>query len=70
MIPIYIVLSGMMFAWNVLIASRVAQLRRAPQKFATLTALSGLLLAPALLIAFAAYSTVRTIRRKIRQSEI
>ncbi len=56
MIPIYIVLSGMMFAWNVLIASRVAQLRRAPQKFATLTALSGLLLAPALLIAFAASS--------------
>lgn len=56
MIPIYIVLSGMMFAWNVLIAGRVAQLRRAPRKFATLTALSGLLLAPALLIAFAASS--------------
>src|SRR5687768_92532 len=56
MIPFYIVLSGMMFAWNVLIAGRVAQLRRAPRKFATLTALSGLLLAPALLIAFAASS--------------
>src|SRR5687768_6769081 len=56
MIPFYIVLSGMMFGWNVLIAGRVAQLRRAPRKFATLTALSGLLLAPALLIAFAASS--------------
>ena len=56
MIPIYILLSGMMFAWNVLIAGRVAQLRRAPRKFATLTALSGLLLAPALLIAYAASS--------------
>lgn len=56
MVPIYIVLSGMMFAWNVLIAGRVAQLRRAPRKFGTLTALSGLLLAPALLIAFAASS--------------
>lgn len=56
MVPLYIILSGMMFAWNVLIAGRVGQLRRAPRKFSTLTALCGLLLAPALLIAFAASS--------------
>lgn len=56
MVPLYVILSGMMFAWNVLIAGRVAQLRRAPRKFSTLTALCGLLLAPALLIAFAASS--------------
>ncbi|CAN5677276.1 hypothetical protein BH23GEM1_BH23GEM1_02030 [soil metagenome] len=56
MVPLYIILSTVMFAWNVLIAGRVAQLRRAPRNFATLTALCGLLLAPALLIAFAASS--------------
>jgi len=56
MVPLYIILSAMMFAWNVLLAGRIAQLRRAPRNFAGLTALSGLLLAPALLIAFAASS--------------
>lgn len=45
-----------MFAWDVLLAGRIAQLRRAPRNFAALTALCGLLLAPALLIAFAASS--------------
>jgi len=56
MVPLYIILSAMMFAWNVLVAGRIAQLRRAPRNFAALTALCGLLLAPALLIAFAASS--------------
>ncbi len=46
----------MMFAWNVLLAGRIAQFRRAPRNFATLTALSGLLLAPAVLIAVTASS--------------
>lgn len=56
MIPLYVILSAMMFGWNVLLAGRIAQLRRAPRRFAALTALAGLLLAPALLIAFAASS--------------
>lgn len=56
MIPLYIILCVVMFAWNVLLAGRIAQLRRAPRNFAALTALCGLLLAPALLIAFAASS--------------
>lgn len=56
MIPLYVILSAMMFGWNVLLAGRIAQLRRAPRRFAALTALSGLLLAPALLIAFASSS--------------
>lgn len=56
MVPLYIILSVMMFAWNVLLAGRIAQLRRAPRNFVTLAALCGLLLAPALLIAFAASS--------------
>ena len=56
MVPLYIILSAMMFAWNVLLAGRIAQLRRAPRNFVTLAALCGLLLAPALLIAFAASS--------------
>ena len=56
MIPLYVILSAMMFGWNVLLAGRIAQLRRAPRRFAALTALCGLLLAPALLIAFAASS--------------
>ena len=56
MVPLYVILSAMMFAWDVLLAGRIAQLRRAPRKFAALSALCGLLLAPALLIAFAASS--------------
>ena len=56
MVPLYVILSVMMFAWNVLVAGRIAQLRRAPRNFAALWALCGLLLAPALLIAFAASS--------------
>ena len=58
MVPLYVILSVMMFGWNVLVAGRIAQLRRAPRNFATLSALCGLLLAPALLIAFAASSIV------------
>ena len=56
MVPLYVILSAVMFAWDVLLAGRIAQLRRAPRKFAALSALCGLLLAPALLIAFAASS--------------
>lgn len=45
-----------MVMWDVLVAGRVSQLRRAPRSFAALTAFSGLLIVPALLIAYAASS--------------
>src|SRR5512141_520927 len=44
--------------WDVLVAGRVAQLRRAPRSFAAITAFAGLLLLPSLLVAYAAASTL------------
>ena len=45
-----------MVMWDVLVAGRVAQLRRVPRPFAAITAFGGLLIVPALLIAFASQS--------------
>lgn len=42
--------------WDVLVAGRVAQLRRVPRAFAAITAFGGLLIVPALLIAYASAS--------------
>lgn len=47
-----------MLAWDVLLAGRIAQLRRVPRRFAMLSAFAGLLVAPAGLIAFAAASAL------------
>lgn len=47
-----------MLAWNVLLAGRIAQLRSAPRRFALMSALAGLLVAPAAIVAFAAASTM------------
>ena len=41
-----------MVMWNILVAGRVSQLRRAPRAFAAITAFAGLLFVPALLVAF------------------
>lgn len=42
--------------WDVLVAGRVAQLRRVPRSFAAITAFAGLLIVPALLVAYASAS--------------
>jgi hypothetical protein len=58
LVPLYVLLSALMLAWNVLLAGRIAQLRGAPRRFAAASALAGLLVAPAAIVAIAASSTV------------
>ena len=48
--------SLLMLLWNVFLAGQIAQLRRAPRFFRGVTALAGLLIAPATLVAVAAAS--------------
>ena len=52
----YVAVSLFVLLWNVFLAGKIAQLRSAPRPFAAVTALAGLLLAPALLIAGASAS--------------
>ena len=52
----YLAVSVFLLGWNVFLAGHIAQLRSAPRPFAAVTALAGLLLAPALLIAGASAS--------------
>ena len=52
----YVALAAILIMWDVLVAGRVAQLRRAPRSFAAITALAGLLLLPALIVAYSAAS--------------
>jgi hypothetical protein len=47
----YLVVSGLVLLWDVFLAGQIAQLRRAPRPFTTLTALCGLFVAPALIVA-------------------
>jgi hypothetical protein len=53
---IYLALSLAMIAWDILMAGRIAGLRKIPRGFQTLTGIAGLLLVPALLIAYTAQS--------------
>lgn len=48
--------AAILIMWDVLVAGRVAQLRRAPRTFAAITAFAGLLLLPALIVAYSAAS--------------
>lgn len=52
----YFALCIAMIAWDILLAGRISQLRRTPRGFQVVTGLAGLLLAPALLVAFSASS--------------
>lgn len=52
----YLALSIAMIAWNILRAGRIAQLRRMPRSFQAITGIAGLLLVPALVVAYAATS--------------
>ncbi len=53
---IYVAVAAILVMWDILVAGRVAQLRRAPRPFAAVTAFAGLLLIPALLVAYASAS--------------
>ena len=53
---LYVSAAAVMIMWDVLVAGRVAQLRRVPKVFAAITAFAGLLIVPALLIAYASLS--------------
>ena len=53
---LYVLLSIAMIAWDVLMAGRIAQLRRIPRGFQAVTGIAGLLLLPALVVAYTAAS--------------
>ena len=53
---IYLALSVAMIAWDILRAGRIAKLRRIPRGFQTITGIAGLLLVPALVVAYTAQS--------------
>ncbi|MEO7368763.1 MAG: hypothetical protein ABIZ36_12460 [Gemmatimonadaceae bacterium] len=53
---LYVSAAAVMVMWDVLVAGRVAQLRRVPRSFAGITAFAGLLIVPALIIAYASAS--------------
>ena len=53
---IFLLLSIAMIGWDILMAGRIAQLRRIPRGFQGLTGIAGLLLLPALVIAYTAAS--------------
>jgi hypothetical protein len=53
---IYVAAAAIIIMWDVLVAGRVAQLRRAPRSFAAVTAFAGLLLLPGLIVAYASAS--------------
>ena len=49
---IYLALSVAMIAWDILMAGRIAQLRKIPRGFQAITGIAGLLLVPALVVAY------------------
>jgi hypothetical protein len=53
---LYIVVSAAAIAWDILMAGRIAQLRRIPRAFQAITGMAGLLLIPALVVAYTSQS--------------
>ncbi|HJQ12091.1 MAG TPA: hypothetical protein VJ840_13760 [Gemmatimonadaceae bacterium] len=53
---LYLALSIAMIAWDILRAGRIAQLRKMPRSFQAITGIAGLLLVPALVVAYTATS--------------
>jgi len=53
---LYLALSIAMIAWDILRAGRIAQLRRMPRSFQAITGIAGLLLVPALVVAYTSVS--------------
>jgi hypothetical protein len=53
---IYLALSIAMIAWDILMAGRIANLRRTPRAFQMITGIGGLLIVPALVVAYTSQS--------------
>jgi hypothetical protein len=53
---LYVAISAAIIAWDILMAGRIAQLRRIPRSFQGLTGIAGLLLVPALVVAYTSQS--------------
>ncbi|HMG12384.1 MAG TPA: hypothetical protein VK571_04340, partial [Gemmatimonadaceae bacterium] len=53
---IYVALSVAMIAWDILMAGRIAKLRRIPYRFQAITGFAGLLILPALVVAYTSES--------------
>src|SRR3982751_2676414 len=53
---LYIAISVAIVAWDILMAGRIAQLRRIPRAFQAITGIAGLLILPALVVAYTAQS--------------
>lgn len=53
---LYLALSLAMIAWDILRAGRIAQLRKMPRSFQAITGIAGLLLVPALVVAYTSVS--------------
>ncbi|HEY8164320.1 MAG TPA: hypothetical protein VIF83_02080 [Gemmatimonadaceae bacterium] len=54
----YVAVAAIFIMWDLLLAGRIAQLRRVPRTFAAITAFAGLLLVPALIIAYSTASII------------
>ena len=54
----HLALTLAILAWNIALAGRISQVRKAPRAFAAITALAGFLIAPALAISIAASSAI------------
>ncbi|MDQ3996608.1 MAG: hypothetical protein M3303_06270, partial [Gemmatimonadota bacterium] len=54
----HLVLTLIILAWNIALAGRISQVRKAPRAFAAITALAGFLIAPALALSIAASSAI------------
>jgi hypothetical protein len=54
----HLALTAVILAWNIALAGRISQVRKAPRAFAAITALAGFLIAPALALAIAASSAI------------
>src|SRR5918999_2973851 len=54
----HLALTLVILAWNIALAGRISQVRKAPRAFAAITALAGFLIAPALALSVAASSAI------------
>ncbi|MFN2566073.1 MAG: hypothetical protein ABR499_13840 [Gemmatimonadaceae bacterium] len=54
----HLALTLVILAWNIALAGRISQVRKAPRAFAAITALAGFLIAPALALAIASSSAI------------
>src|ERR671914_52314 len=54
----HLALTLIILAWNIALAGRISQVRKAPRAFAAITALAGFLVAPALALSIAASSAI------------